>query len=71
MSFAAMVFDIDGTLLDSNGRMSHATLAALQACDEKDILMYLATARPRRLVLRPSEAEGDIDFLLISWGFYL
>lgn len=70
MSFAAMVFDIDGTLLDSTGRMSQSTLGALRACDEQGILLYLATARPRRLVFRPREAQRDIDFLLQRGVFY-
>ncbi|MGB9597069.1 MAG: HAD family hydrolase [Candidatus Poribacteria bacterium] len=61
--YSAIAVDIDGTLLNSNGRISDRTLYALRKCEEKGILVYLATARSPRLVFRQSEASNDADFI--------
>ncbi|MEK7397693.1 MAG: HAD family hydrolase [Candidatus Poribacteria bacterium] len=61
--YSAIAVDIDGTLLNSKGRISDKTLNALRKCEEKGILVYLATARSPRLVFRQSEASNDADFI--------
>lgn len=66
----AIALDVDGTLLSSQGRLSPATLAALRCCAENGILLYLATARPRRLIFRDSEVEGNAAFLQVRGAFY-
>jgi hydroxymethylpyrimidine pyrophosphatase-like HAD family hydrolase len=65
-----MAFDVDGTLLDSQGRMSPATWGALRRCSELGILLYVATARPQRLVFGPGEAPADACFLAERGVFY-
>ena len=68
--FSAIVLDIDGTLLNSQGRISDKNLNALQECARKGILPYIATARPPRLVFRDSEATKDADFIKERGAFY-
>jgi Cof subfamily protein (haloacid dehalogenase superfamily) len=68
--FSAIALDIDGTLLNSQGTISENTLYALQECAKKGILPYIATARPQRLVFRPSEASANADFLKERGAFY-
>ncbi len=68
--FSAIVLDIDGTLLNSQGRLSEANLLALQECAQRGILLYVATARPQRLVFRPREVSGDVNFLAERGVFY-
>ncbi len=68
--FSAIVLDIDGTLLNSQGRLSEANLLALRECARRDILLYVATARPQRLVFRPREVSGDVNFLVERGVFY-
>lgn len=68
--FSAIVLDIDGTLLNSYGQITDNTLYALQECANKNILLYIATARPQRLVFRPSEVPSDADFLIERGVFY-
>ena len=65
-----MVFDIDGTLLNSRGVLSDANLLALRKCSRKGILLYVATARPKRLVFRPREVLRDAGFLTERGAFY-
>ncbi|PIU88947.1 MAG: hypothetical protein COS65_29720 [Armatimonadetes bacterium CG06_land_8_20_14_3_00_66_21] len=67
---SAMVFDIDGTLLNSQGRMTQRTFNALRACHEEGLVLYVATARSKRLVLRDWEAPGDVRFLTNRGAFY-
>jgi Cof subfamily protein (haloacid dehalogenase superfamily) len=68
--FSAIVLDIDGTLLNSQGRISDKNLNALKECARKGILPYIATARPPRLVFRDSEATKDADFIKERGAFY-
>jgi len=68
--FSAIVLDIDGTLLDSRSRLSSANLRALRECAHRNIALYVATARPRRLVFRPGEVDGDATFLAEKGVFY-
>lgn len=68
--FSAIVLDIDGTLLNSQGRVSDANLSALRRCARDGIMLYIATARPRRLVFRPSEVSEDVTFLTEKGAFY-
>ncbi|MFX1535822.1 MAG: HAD family hydrolase [Promethearchaeota archaeon] len=67
LDFSAVVFDIDGTLLNSKGQILSSTLSVLQKCNQEDIVCYVATARPKRLVFRPFELSqyeiGDLGRL--------
>jgi len=54
---AAVVVDIDDTLLNSRGRASSRTVEALRACAAKGIGVYVATARTERMVFRDGEIE--------------
>jgi hydroxymethylpyrimidine pyrophosphatase-like HAD family hydrolase len=65
----AIFFDLDGTLLDGQGRIGERTLAALEACHRRGVLLYVATARSRRLAPRPAEA-GRLTALLLERGLY-
>jgi len=42
----ALFFDLDGTLLNTKGEISPNTRQALEKCQENNIKLYLATARP-------------------------
>lgn len=66
----AMVFDLDGTLLDSRGCLSAANDHALKACMARDILLYVATARPRRFMYCLGDPPGQIAFLADRGVFY-
>lgn len=45
----AVFFDLDGTLLTSQKRISEASKEALLTCRKKGIQLYIATARPKTL----------------------
>jgi Cof subfamily protein (haloacid dehalogenase superfamily) len=66
----AIAVDVDGTLLNSEGVASPRTLNALRRCADAGIMVYVATARPRRLVFRPGEVQGDAPFLTKGGVFY-
>ncbi|MFC1715042.1 HAD-IIB family hydrolase [Candidatus Poribacteria bacterium] len=70
MNLSAVVLDIDGTLLNSQRHISDANLAALQECARKGIVLYVATARPKRLVFRLYEVSEDVSFLTDRGVFY-
>lgn len=42
----ALFFDLDGTLLNSEKKLTGRTLSALNACRERGIRLFVATARP-------------------------
>ncbi|HJD39860.1 MAG TPA: HAD family hydrolase [Candidatus Blautia stercoripullorum] len=42
----AVFFDLDGTLLNSKKQISEETVLALKKCREKDVKLFVATARP-------------------------
>ena len=42
----ALIFDIDGTLLNSENKISPKTHEALSKCAEKGYKLFFATARP-------------------------
>ena len=44
-SWKAVILDLDGTLLHSDGSISEYTLEILQECKRKGILVIVATAR--------------------------
>ena len=67
MPYRAIVFDIDGTLLDTQGRLSPATLAAVCACHRQGLALYVATATPRRLAVAKLHAA---PFLTDHGAYY-
>ncbi|MBN2310176.1 MAG: HAD-IIB family hydrolase [Candidatus Hydrogenedentes bacterium] len=67
---SAIAFDIDGTLLNSQGRLSEPDCAAIRKCAEQGILLCVATARPKRLTFRPCEVPADAAFLSDRGVFY-
>ena len=70
MNFSAVALDLDGTLLNSQGHISDANLAALRECHRKGVALYVATARPKRLVFRSYEVPEDVSFLTDQGVFY-
>lgn len=62
-----LLFDLDGTLLRSDKTISQATLQAIQACREKDILIGVATSRGEQNALSFIE-ELQPDVLIASGG---
>lgn len=67
---SALVLDIDGTLVCGGKPLSERNLAALQRCRDQGLIIYVATARPQHLVLRPEEAGPEADFLAGRGAFY-
>ncbi len=53
-----IAIDLDGTLLDSQGRVSDRTAAALKRAHEAGIVLAPATARWYQAAIRPFEAIG-------------
>jgi len=70
LNLSAVVLDLDGTLLNSQRHISEANMAALQECARKGIVLYVATARPKRLVFRSYEVPEDVSFLTDRGVFY-
>ncbi|MDN3242683.1 HAD family hydrolase [Glycomyces tritici] len=60
--------DLDGTLLDPQGRLSERNQKALQAAREHGILTLAVTARPPRAVYRVPELAGVLDGALCCTG---
>jgi hypothetical protein len=67
---SALILDIDGTLICGGEPISERNLAALRRCREEGLIIYVATARPRHLVLREQEAGPEADFLAERGAFY-
>ena len=64
----ALFFDLDGTLLTTDRRLSDANAAALAACRERGIKLFVATARPPRLA--NILGWGEREFSLFDGGIY-
>ncbi len=64
----AIFFDLDGTLLNSNHRISETDTNALKKCSEKGIKLFLSTARPISLV--KSLEWSDDEKNLFDGGIY-
>lgn len=62
-----LLFDLDGTLLDNEKRISQRTLAALNACREKGVLIGISTSRSEQnsMTFLP---ELNPDILISSGG---
>ncbi|MFG3342211.1 HAD family hydrolase [Glycomyces sp. NPDC048151] len=60
--------DLDGTLLDRQGRLSQRNQKALQAAREHGIRTLAVTARPPRAVYRVPELAAVLDAALCSTG---
>lgn len=59
----AVFFDLDGTLLTSEKRISDASKQALQQCKANGTQVYIATARPRTLdKMLPGWTKETFDF---------
>lgn len=64
----ALFFDLDGTLLNSEKKIPLSAKAALKACREKGIRVYLASARSPRL--QETLGWGEEEFSLFDGGIY-
>jgi Cof subfamily protein (haloacid dehalogenase superfamily) len=65
----AVFFDLDGTLLNSEKKISEGSKEALKKCREKGVQVYIATARPRTLhKMLPEWTLGTFD--LFDGGIY-
>jgi Cof subfamily protein (haloacid dehalogenase superfamily) len=58
-----LVFDIDGTILNTKGTMTGSTYRALIECHRKGLILCVATARSGRLVFRKQEIPWEHNFL--------
>lgn len=67
MSYKALLFDLDGTLLQSNCGISKRTLEVLRKCREKGLLLGIATARSE-INTRSLIPELDPDIVISSGG---
>ncbi len=71
MKLKAIFFDIDGTLLDSEGNMSANTYDALKRCSEKGLLLAPVTARHRKVVFSVHDKiPGEIGFFTSKGVYY-
>lgn len=69
MTYKLMAVDIDGTLLDSHGRLTEETKCAIKQATEKGLLFILSTGRPMQGI-RPlmDVLELDADLPLITYN---
>ena len=70
MNIQAIDVYIDGCLLNSREYATPRTVGCLRCCAHRGITIYVATARPRRLVFRQGEVQGDVSFLTERGVFY-
>ena len=70
MDVKTLVFDIDGTILNSKGTMTEKTYNALKECYKRGFIICIATARSGRLVFRKEDIQWDPEFLLERGIFY-
>lgn len=70
MSIKALFFDIDGTILNSQGVMNKAVFETLLECKRKGFLISIVTARSGRIVFRDHEIPGVKNQLLERGIFY-
>lgn len=65
----AIVFDVDGTLLNSQEVISEKTLKCLELSRKKGILLYLATARSQKYLSRMSTFTENFPSLIDKGAF--
>lgn len=66
----AVVFDVDGTLFNSQGLILEKTLECLERCRMKGIIIYLATARSRESLSRMKTIAETFPSLIDKGAFY-
>lgn len=64
----ALFLDLDGTLLNSEKKIPHSAQTALKRCREKEIRVFLASARSPRLA--ETLGWGEEEFSLFDGGIY-
>ena len=64
----AIFFDLDGTLLDNDKRITASAYEALEKCRERGIALFVATARPP--ILEKMLGWGASEEQLFSGGVY-
>ena len=67
MKYKAMLFDLDGTLLQSNKTISNHTLQAIKKCREEGMLIGIATARCEARSMQYIRVV-EPDILILSGG---
>ncbi|WP_028983677.1 HAD family hydrolase [Sporolactobacillus terrae] len=70
-SIRALVFDLDGTLLNSRKKLSERTQNALLRCGQLGIALFIATARPPRSVkaLLPSVIMKQVSAVYYNGAY--
>ena len=63
--------DVDGTLLDNQGRLSRRTIAAVRALTDTGLVFVLVTARPPRWMHDLTEVVSDHGVALCSNGAFV
>lgn len=77
-----LLFDLDGTLLQSDKTISKRTLSVLKQCREKGILIGVSTSRSEQNslvylnelmpdILKCTLCQGHYDFFLFRFLFYI
>lgn len=70
MKFKALVLDLDGTLLGTDGFVSSENIKALKECVEAGLDIWIATGRSYRVVFGENGPLKDIDFLKMRGVFH-
>jgi len=68
MSFSLLATDLDGTLLNSSGKISVGNRAALERCRAYGVVLVAATGRSYYSSLRVLADDIPIDYLVFSSG---
>jgi len=64
MGIKALIFDIDGTILNSHVTMTKLPYNALKECHREGLFICTATARSGRMVFRKEDLLWEHEFLL-------
>lgn len=70
MKYKSIVLDLDGTLLNSQQKVSPENEQALRDCISNNLDIWVATARPYRLVFEEKGVLNGLDFLEKKGVFY-
>ena len=73
MKINTFVFDLDGTLLNSNDRISEGVIKVLLKAREQGKLLIVCTGRPLEDIMEPLKeaGEGLFDYAILNNGTYM
>lgn len=73
MKINTFVFDLDGTLLNSNDRISKGVIKVLLKAKKQGKLLIVCTGRPLEDIMEPLKEAGEelFDYAILNNGTYM